>query len=243
VKKLLRSDAVQEFLGWLSWLYLELVIRTIRWTRIGEEPGGALDQVLRGPGGMIGCFWHGNIALSITAKVAVIQHKLTRILISLSPDGEFIARSMVRHDMPPIRGSSAKKNAKDKAKGGAAAFREALDLIASGGILVVTPDGPRGPAEQMAAGTVRIAKRTGAPVFLLGLAAHPVARLKTWDGTRLPGLFGRGCIVWDGPHFCPPDAADADIERLAAQWSAAMTAACARAEAMIAPQATSKVAL
>src|SRR3569832_1520269 len=109
VKTLLRSDAVQEFLGWLSWLYLELVIRTIRWTRIGAEPDGPLGQVLRGPGGMIGCFWHRDIALSITAKVAVIEHKLTRILISLSPAGEFIARSMVRHNLPPIRGSKAKK--------------------------------------------------------------------------------------------------------------------------------------
>ncbi len=233
MKPLLRSEAVQALLGWASWLYLELVIRTIRWTRIGEEAGGALDRVLRGPGGMIGCFWHGNIALSITAKVAVIEHKVTRILISLSPDGEFIARSMVRHNMPPIRGSSAKKG-KDKGKGGAAAFREALELIDKGGILVVTPDGPRGPAEQMAAGTVRLARRTGAPVFLLGLAAHPVMQLNTWDKTKLPRLFGRGCIVWDGPYHCPPDASDAEIERLGAQWSAAMTAACVRAEAMIA---------
>ena len=77
MKSLMRSDAVQAVLGWLAWLYLELMIRTIRWTRVGEEAGGPLDQVLRGPGGMIGCFWHGNIALSITAKVAVIEHKLT----------------------------------------------------------------------------------------------------------------------------------------------------------------------
>ena len=233
MKKLLRSDAVQEFLGWLSWLYLELVIRTIRWTRIGEEPGGALDQVLRGPTGMIGCFWHGNIALSITAKVAVIEHKLTRILISLSPDGEFIARSMHRHNMPPIRGSSTKKKDKGKAKGGAAAFREALDLLEAGGILVVTPDGPRGPALQMAPGTVRIARRAQTPVFLLGLAARPVAQLKSWDKTKLPGLFGRGCIIWDGPYFCPPDATDEDMDRMSIEWAAAMTAACERAEAVI----------
>ena len=230
MKKLLRSDAVQEFLGWLSWLYLQLVISTIRWTRIGEEPGGALDQVLAGPGGMIGCFWHGDIALSITAKVAVIQRKVTRILISLSPDGEFIARSMVRHNMPPIRGSSAKKG---KAKGGAAAFREALDLLAAGGILVVTPDGPRGPNQVMAPGTVRMARRAGVPVFLLGLAAEPALRLDTWDRTKLPALFGRGCIVWDGPYFCPADAADEDMERLSVEWSAAMTAACARAQAVV----------
>ncbi len=231
MKSLLRSDAVQAFLGWLSWLYLALVIKTIRWTRIGEEPGGALDQVLAGPGGMIGCFWHGDIALSITAKVAVIERKVTRILISLSPDGEFIARAMVRHKMPPIRGSSAKKG---KAKGGAAAFREALDLLADGGILVVTPDGPRGPARQMAPGTVRMARRAGVPVFLLGLAAAPALRLNTWDGTKLPRLFGRGCIVWDGPYHCPPDASDEDMDRLGVEWSAAMTAACARAEAAIA---------
>jgi lysophospholipid acyltransferase (LPLAT)-like uncharacterized protein len=232
LKGLLRSNAVQDALGWLAWAYLELVIRTIRWTRLGEEGGGALDQVLRGPGGMIGCFWHRDIALSITAKPAVIDHKLTRILISLSPDGEFIARSMVRHNMPPIRGSKAKKG--KAAKGGAAAFRESLDLLAAGGILVVTPDGPRGPAEQMAAGTVRLARRTGAPVFLLGLAAHPALRLNTWDRTKLPRLWGRGCILWDGPYRCPPDASEADMERLSAQWGAALTAACARAQAAIA---------
>ena len=230
MKKLLRSDAVQAFLGWFSWLYLELVIRTIRWTRIGEEPDGPLGQVLRGPDGMIGCFWHRDIALSITAKVAVIEHKLTRILISLSPDGEFVARAMVHHNMPPIRGSSAKKG---KAKGGAAAFREALDLLEAGGILVVTPDGPRGPAEHMAPGTVRIARRAQVPVFLLGLAVRPALRLKSWDRTKLPGLFGRGCIIWDGPHFCPVDASEEEMDRMSVEWAAAMTAACARAEAML----------
>lgn len=231
MKSLLRSDAVQEFLGWLSWLYLELVIRTIRWTRIGEAPGDPIYEAVRGPGGFIGCFWHRDIALSITAKVAVIEHKVTRILISLSPDGEFIARSMVRHNMPPIRGSKAKKG---KAKGGAAAFREALDLLEAGGILVVTPDGPRGPPEHMAPGTVRIARRAQVPVFLLGLAAKPALRLKSWDRTKLPGLFGRGCIVWDGPHHCPEGASEEEMDRLGLEWAAAMTAACARAEAVLA---------
>ena len=138
---------------------------------------------------------------------------------------------MVRHNMPPIRGSKAKKG---KAKGGAAAFREALDLLEAGGILVVTPDGPRGPPEHMAPGTVRIARRAQVPVFLLGLAAHPAARLKSWDRTKLPGLFGRGCIVWDGPHFCPADASEEEMDRMGVEWATAMTAACARAEAVLA---------
>jgi lysophospholipid acyltransferase (LPLAT)-like uncharacterized protein len=87
----------------------------------------------------------------------------------------------------------------------------------------------------MAPGTVRIAKRAQVPVFLLGLAARPALRLKSWDRTKLPGLFGRGCIIWDGPHFCPPDASEEDMHRLSVEWAAAMTAACARAEAVLQP--------
>ena len=51
MKGLLRSNAVQAVLGWLSWLYLELVLRTIRWTRIGEAPGEPIYEAVRAPGG------------------------------------------------------------------------------------------------------------------------------------------------------------------------------------------------
>jgi lysophospholipid acyltransferase (LPLAT)-like uncharacterized protein len=231
LKAFLRSGAVQGLLGWLTWLYLELVIKTIRWQRFGED---RLAETLALPSGMIGCFWHGNIALAPTAKPSVIEKKGVRILISLSPDGEFIARAMVRHRMPAIRGSSAKKKG-DRAKGGAAAFREAIDWLDSGGILVITPDGPRGPPRRMAAGAVRLARRTGAPVFFMGLAARPHLTLDTWDRTQLPRPFGRGAIVWDGPYFCPPDASDDVLERLGRDWGAALTAACDRAEGVIAP--------
>jgi lysophospholipid acyltransferase (LPLAT)-like uncharacterized protein len=58
--------------------------------------------------------------------------------------------------------------------------------------------------------------------------------MKSWDRTKLPGLFGRGCIVWDGPHFCPEGATEEEMDRLSVEWAAAMTAACARAEEVIA---------
>ncbi len=228
MKALIRSNTVQGILGFLVWAYLALVLHTIRWTRIDE------DKVLAAiaqPGGVIGCFWHGTIALGIAAK-PVVGTKGIRILISLSPDGEFIARAIARHDMPAIRGSSAKKGA--KAKGGAAAFREALDWLSGGGILVVTPDGPRGPALQMAPGALRLAKRTQSPVFLMGLAAHPVKALNSWDRTQLPRPFGRGAIVWDGPLSVAADASDEDMARLGVEWAARLTAACDRAKAALA---------
>lgn len=225
MKTLMRSDTVQGLLGWIVYVYMALTLHTIRWKRVNEA---AVRAVLDTGSPAIGCFWHGTIALAIAAK-PVVTRRQTRILISLSPDGEFVSRAIGRHGMPSIRGSSAKK---DKGgKGGLAAFREALEWLGEGGVLVVTPDGPRGPNRQMQAGAVRMARRSGAPVFLFGLAAHPAKRLDSWDRTALPRPFGKGAIVWDGPLYPDPDLDDAAV---AQAWSARLTAACDRAEAELA---------
>jgi lysophospholipid acyltransferase (LPLAT)-like uncharacterized protein len=230
LKSFFRSGPVQGFLSILLWAYLELIIKTIRWKRINDD--GMADYV-NGDRAAIGCFWHEHIPLSITAKPTV-RRRSTKILISLSPDGEFVARAMVRHNMPSIRGSSGKKSDRAKAKGGVAAFREALQFLDDKGVLAIAPDGPRGPARELAVGVVSMARRSQAGVFFMGLAAAPARRLRTWDRMVLPGLFGRGCIVWDGPHYCPADADEAAMARLAAEWGARLSAACDRAEAEIA---------
>ena len=41
----------------------------------------------------------------------------------------------------------------------------------------ITPDGPRGPNEVIAPGALQIAKRTGAPIYLMGVAAAPALHL------------------------------------------------------------------
>jgi len=229
LKAFIRSGPVQSALAFLLWAYLELIIRTIRWTRINDD--GMADYV-NGDRAAIGCFWHEHIPLSITAK-STVRRRSTKALISLSPDGEFVARAMIRHDMPSIRGSSGKTSDKAKAKGGVAAFREALQFLADKGVLAVAPDGPRGPARVLAVGVVSMAKRSQAGVFFMGLAAAPAKRLNSWDRMVLPALFGRGCLVWDGPHYCPPDADDDAMDALAAEWGERLSAACARAEAQL----------
>jgi lysophospholipid acyltransferase (LPLAT)-like uncharacterized protein len=229
LKGFFRSGPVQSALAFLLWAYLEAIVRTIRWTRINDE---GMAAYVNGDRAAIGCFWHEHIPLSIAAKPTV-NRRSTKILISLSPDGEFVARAMVRHNMPSIRGSSGKKSDRAKAKGGVAAFREALEFLAAKGVLAVAPDGPRGPAREMAAGVVSMAKRSQAGVFFMGLAATPAKRLNTWDRMVLPGLFGRGCILWDGPHYCPPDADETAMAAMAADWGARLTAACDRAEAQL----------
>ena len=233
MKRLIRNPATQAALAMLLTGYLKLTLATIRWRREGE----ATAEAARTSGsGLLVCFWHGRIALSPASWPLGRARRgpEPRALISLSPDGAFIARTMAWMGVPAIRGSSMKRSDRGKPKGGAAAFREALGWIRGGGGLAITPDGPRGPAERMAAGAVQLARLTGAPVLLAGLACRPALRLSSWDQTVIPLPFARGAVVWAGPFTAPADADEAAVAELQRAWSLALSEATARAEALAA---------
>ena len=230
MKHLVRNPAIQILLALLLTGYLKLVLATIRWRREGE----ALAEAARASKqGLIVCLWHGRIALSPASwPLRARSGPEPRALISLSPDGAVLARAMAWMGVPAIRGSSTKASDRAKPKGGAAAFREALVWLQNGGGLAMTPDGPRGPAGQMAPGAVRLSKLAGAPVLLVGLACSPSIRLSSWDRTVLPLPFARGAVVWAGPFTAPGDCDDAGVAALQADWSRALSEATARAETL-----------
>jgi lysophospholipid acyltransferase (LPLAT)-like uncharacterized protein len=153
--------------------------------------------------------------------------------VSPSSDGQFIATALEMAGFPAIRVSSAKKGDSAKARAAVAAIREAVTWVSEGGALVITPDGPRGPNEIIAQGAAQIAKRSGQPVFLMGIAANPAMQADTWDKVMFALPFGRGSVVWEGPLYVPADA-DADtVQALLADWSARLSAATRRAEALV----------
>ena len=230
MKTLLRSAPVQTLFALLLGGYLWLVLRTIRWSVVNRA---AIEDRVADPQGFIVCFWHGRIAASVGAQPLCRPHRPTRIIISLSEDGEFIARAMGMLDLPAFRGSSRRTKDPRRRHSGGAVYRQSLAWVREGGLLILTPDGPRGPAEQMAEGAVRMASRTGAPVLLMGLATRPTFRLKTWDSMELPLPFGRGVIAFDGP-FLAPDGLDGEaMMALRHEWSTRLTAANATAEAAL----------
>lgn len=229
MKGLLRNPAVQSFLGWVLAGYLVLVLRTIRWR---HENVACVEPALAGGGGAIGLFWHGRIPLCLATEPQW-RRKRTRAMVSPSADGEFIAQALARVGFPAVRVSSAKPGDTAKARAAVAGFREAMNWVGEGGALVITPDGPRGPNEVVAAGAVQIARRTGAPVFLMGIAAHPAAQLKTWDQVMLAAPFGKGAVVWDGPYHAPARLDEAEAAALVADWSGRLSAATRRAETLV----------
>jgi lysophospholipid acyltransferase (LPLAT)-like uncharacterized protein len=236
LKKLLRSDAVQALLGWLLGTYIRVILRTVRWTHENLE---CVEPVLAGEAGAVALFWHGRIPLCL-ATAPQWWRKTTKALISPSSDGQFIATALEMAGFPGIRISTAKPGDTAKARQAVAAFREAINHVAGGGALVVTPDGPRGPNEIIAPGSLQIARRSGQPVFLMGIAANPAKQFDTWDKVMFAAPFGRGAVVWDGPLYVPADADEAQVSALIADWSARLSAVTRRAEGLVgrAPAAT-----
>lgn len=229
----LRHPTVQAVLSWSLAQWLRLCIATIRWHREGLDEAEAVWSQT-GRQGVVVMFWHSRIAL---APAAWPMHRVrqgtcqpARALISLSQDGEFVARAVDRLGFPAIRGSSTKKSATDKAKGGANAFRDGLRWLRSHGCLAITPDGPRGPAEVMAEGASTFCAMTPAPALLLGLACRPALRLGGWDDGLLPLPFARGAILWRRLDYPEGEAAPVVAEA----WGQALSELTRQAEARVA---------
>ena len=223
-----RTPWVQGALAWLVSAYLGATLATMRWR---FENLAAADAAIASPDGVIALFWHGRIALAVVCR-RVLKRKSRRVLISNSPDGELIAKIVERLSFPAIRGSSTMDNRANRRSIGA--FRDAVKFLDAGGVVAITPDGPRGPAERMPEGPVMLARARQTPVFLFGLAARPAVTLRSWDKTRIPLPFSRGCVVFEGPLIIPRGADAETIEAVRLDWQTRLTTVQARAEALLA---------
>ena len=227
MKKLLRRRPVQLALGSVLGAYLRLMLWTVRWRHENRE---ALEPMLAGGGGAIGLMWHGRIPLAL-ATAPVWWRKNAKCLVSPSADGEFMALALHMNGFAALRASSAKRRDATRIRRAIGALREAVDWVSAGNGLVTPPDGPRGPAEVVQPGMIQIARRTGCPVFLTGLAARPCLRANgSWDRAMFPLPFARGAVVWEGPLYVT---SDADIDAVIEDWSARLRAVTRRAEKLV----------
>jgi len=232
MKNLLRNGLVTSFLGWVIWLYMALCNRTIRWRTEGEDQARTLW--LAHPSVIIGA-WHSTILLLPSGWNQVIrkwpQQKLrSAMLISLSKDGEPVAKAIKHLGLEAVRGSSTHKK-KKRDKGGMKALAEALRLLKQGGAICITPDGPRGPAQVAQNGPVIMAQRTGTPILPYAIVSAPAKRLDTWDGFRIPYPFSRGAIVFGVPVLPTKDTQREDLRQ---QLEDNLNTAMRRAEEIVA---------
>ncbi len=197
-KRLIRHPAPQALLAWLIGLYLRLIWATTRWTLIGAEHA----NVKRG-GPLILAFWHECLPLAAQGWRLMGQHNPAMVglraqaLISRHRDGRLIARAVAPFDVEVIHASSS--------KGGAAGLRALLRVLEGGGVAVITPDGPRGPARMAAPGIAQLAALAGLPVLACGAASSRMRRARSWDRMRFPLPFARAVVVIEAPVVVPRD--------------------------------------
>ena len=146
------------------------------------------------------------------------------LMVSTSRDGEFTNRAGKWLGLHIIRGSAAPKKGKDRR--GIAAAREAIEVMKKGGGIVITIDGPIGPAEVVGIGAIKLAQQISAPILVYGLSAN-AKRLNTWDRLLFPKPFARGSIVIPPPI---PTSKDMDSEDLRQRVERALKEATVRAD-------------
>lgn len=137
-------------------------------------------------------FWHEFLPLMpalrlIARRLPFYRPTSIHTLVSQHRDGQFIGAVMRRLGILPILGSST--------RGGAAGLRNLLLVLKRGGLIGITPDGPKGPRRQAAAGVAQLAALAGVPVVPLAARTTHCFHLRTWDRMAVPLPFGRGVMV------------------------------------------------
>ena len=195
LKRLGKNAAVRRAASWLLARYIRFVHRTCRWTtRGGEIPSRLWDRgepficaLWHGRLLMICCAWRRGAAFSMLAS----QHR----------DGNIIAGAIAHFGLRSVRGSSR--------RGGSAAFRAMVRVLATGECAGITPDGPRGPAMRANDGVIALARLSGAPIVAVSYSTSRRRLLGTWDRFVVPLPFASGAFVWGEALIVPRDA-DAD---------------------------------
>ncbi|MBC8328083.1 MAG: lysophospholipid acyltransferase family protein, partial [Planctomycetes bacterium] len=166
------------------WL-LRVLARTWRVRRIG-----AADTVdSRRP--LTYGLWHE----SIPAGAALHRRRDLTVMISSHHDGELITRIVESLGFRTVRGSST--------RGGSRALRQMLKAAKDAEGLVVTPDGPRGPAHSIASGVLFVAAATGRPLVATGFAASRAWRAGSWDRMIIPKPFSKVVVGYAGDLEVP----------------------------------------
>jgi lysophospholipid acyltransferase (LPLAT)-like uncharacterized protein len=203
VKRLIRSRAVQEALGFLVAGYLKLVQRTNRFVM---EPADAYDRIDMP---VIAAMWHGQHFMIHFAKR---PQDRAASLVSRSGDGEFNAIALRHLGVRAIRGSGARGRDIRK-KGGVQAMRAMLRALNDGEMVVMTADIPK-ISRVCGVGIVTLAQMSGRPIVPVAVVTSRRIDFNSWDRASIGLPFGRGAIVLGEPVSVPQDADDQVIESL-----------------------------
>jgi len=147
-------------------------------------------------------FWHGKML----AGWWLGRNKNFCAVVSQSKDGEILSRLLKRWNFKLIRGSSSKDSKE--------VMREMVEVLQKGYSLAITPDGPRGPREEMKIGGLIAAVRAQKPIVLCGIVYEKKKIFNSWDKFELPKFFSKVKIRLSEPKLFPTGLTKDEYEKI-----------------------------
>ena len=193
-----RTQAWVVVAGWVLALALRLLYLTLR-VRLVDH--GELFARRRRGEQVLAAFWHDGIVLLPLVVTRLRWPGTVNVMLSWHRDAEVAAQAMRHLGIRAVRGSAT--------RGWLGALRGLLAARARGEDIAIVPDGPRGPRHEAKDGAVQLARATGLPLLVVGVAASPARRLGSWDRLQVPRPFARVALVLNAPVVLPADKAAA----------------------------------
>lgn len=176
--------------------------------RVRHEGLEAVEDLVSRDERFILAFWHRRLAMMPLAYPFRRPGRGVAILSSDSRDGERSAATWRWFGIHAVRGTASDDGAK--------ALVRMIRAVKEGWDFGITPDGPKGPRQQLKPGVLALARKTGAWIVPVSIAFEEKWELRTWDALVIPKPFAT-CTVRFGP---PRRAADCDDARLEAELNA-----------------------
>jgi lysophospholipid acyltransferase (LPLAT)-like uncharacterized protein len=136
--------------------------------------------------------WHSRI-------LPLLYHHRGRgvvLLVSQHRDGGYLVDLAAGWGYRAVRGSTR--------RGGAAGLLGIVRELQEGARVAVTPDGPRGPAEEVKPGAVAAAQHAAVPLLPLAARTNRAWWIRSWDRFCIPKPFARVEVVYGPPIRVAP---------------------------------------
>lgn len=167
---------------------MRLLLSTCRWQIKGLP--FLEEAALRGKCSLI--LWHDRLLLLAPALMRSAPQFHYVAAVSNSSEGRLLERLAHSYNHSALRIPHDKKSA---------ALKQIVQLLREGEkILILTPDGPKGPRRHIKPGIAFAALYTGATVVPMTWKASRCWHLRTWDQLAIPKPFSRIEVVFGCPH-------------------------------------------
>ena len=217
LKKILRSRPALYILASIIALLMVLICLSVRWRARNKGEMKSLQAAGHTP---ILMFWHEHIFC-----MPWIGPSYSAALQSPHADGRLLAYATMFFGVKPVFGSSNRQ--------ALSGMRELMREMKKGRVAAISPDGPRGPARQLAGGAVALAQRTGQPILPCVWATDRCWRINSWDKMRIPKPFSRGEIIWGEPIYLPEKSTKEEQEAARQHIEAILTDLTERCDAQV----------